>query len=75
MYIWSNPTFTGTVVAPTLNSTTLSVSNANVTNLTVSGLTSITEIVEQLNKNLYNNLLEQFKAQKKAIQQKPSDIT
>jgi len=31
--------------------------------------------LKQLNKNLYNNLLEQFKAQKKAIQQKPSDIT
>tara|TARA_R100000315_G_C5161984_1_gene93207 strand:- start:96 stop:314 length:219 start_codon:yes stop_codon:yes gene_type:complete len=31
--------------------------------------------LKQLNKNLYNNLLEQFKAQRKAIQQKPSDIT
>ena len=31
--------------------------------------------LKQLNKNLYNNLLEQCKAQRKAIQQKPSDIT
>jgi hypothetical protein len=42
----ASPTFTGTVVAPILNSTTLTATTANVTNLTVSGITNISEVTE-----------------------------
>jgi hypothetical protein len=45
----ANPTFTGTVVAPTLNSTTLSATTANLTNLTVTGITNIAEVTEVVN--------------------------
>jgi hypothetical protein len=45
----ANPVFTGTVTAPTLNSTTLTATSASATNLTVTGATNIAEVTETVN--------------------------